>query len=122
MTPRQERGLIIAALCKLNRQKNGVWMVPSQTDEKLYTVNLEQNSCTCLDCQDGGFKCNHQFAVEFTIKRERGADGSVSETRSITFAEKKTYTQDWPAYNLAQTTEKHRFQELLFDLCQGALH
>jgi transposase len=119
MTPREERGLIIAALCKLNRQKNGVWMVPSQTDEKIYTVSLERNSCTCLDCTEGGFKCKHQFAVEFTIKREHGADGSVSETRSITFAEKKTYTQDWPAYNLAQTTEKHRFQELLFDLCRG---
>jgi hypothetical protein len=27
------------------------------------------------------------------------------------------YKQDWPRYNLAQTTEKSRFRELLFDLC-----
>jgi transposase len=116
MTPREERGLIIAALCRLER-KDGVWIVPSQTaSDKKYKVNMSQKTC---DCQETGFKCKHQFAVEYTIKRELGTDGSVSETRSVTFAEKKTYTQDWPAYNLAQTTEKHRFQELLFDLCRG---
>ena len=31
---------------------------------------------------------------------------------------KPTYKQDWPRYNLAQTTEKRRFRELLFDLCR----
>ena len=30
-----------------------------------------------------------------------------------------TSKQDWPRYNLAQTTEKSRFRELLFDRCQG---
>lgn len=30
---------------------------------------------------------------------------------------RKTYAQDWTNYNLAQTTEKTRFQELLFELC-----
>jgi transposase len=120
LTPREERGLIIAALCRLERTQEGVWIVPSQTAmEKKYRVNLSQKTCSCPDCQEGGYKCKHQFAVEFVIKRELGADGSVSETRSVTFAEKKTYTQNWPAYNLAQTTEKHRFRELLADLCRG---
>ena len=32
---------------------------------------------------------------------------------------KPTYKQDWPNYNKAQTTEKHRFQVLLADLCRG---
>jgi transposase len=119
MTGREERGLVIAALCKLNRTPEG-WMVPSQTNPaKQYRVDPEQGSCTCPDCKEGGWKCKHQFAVEYVIKRELAADGTVSETRSITFCEKKTYTQDWPAYNEAQTTEKHRFQELLFDLCRG---
>ena len=31
---------------------------------------------------------------------------------------KPTYKQDWPRDNLAQTTEKRRFRELLFDLCR----
>lgn len=66
-----------------------------------------------------GLKCKHQFAVEFTLKRELSDDGTVSETREITFAEKVTYTQNWPVYNEAQTTEKHRFQLLLADLCRG---
>jgi transposase len=43
----------------------------------------------------------------------------VSETRSITFAEKVTYSQNWPVYSQAQTTEKHRFQVLLADLCRS---
>ncbi len=32
---------------------------------------------------------------------------------------RKTYSQVWPAYNQAQTNEKARFQELLFELCQN---
>lgn len=117
MTPREERGFIIAALCKLDRKDNGAWLVPSQSAEKKYVVNLAAQTCTCPDHQDTGVKRKHQFAVEFTIKREHAADGTVSETRSITFAEKVTYTQNWPAYNEAQTHEKHRFQTLLADLC-----
>ena len=37
----------------------------------------------------------------------------------MTLTEKTVYKQDWRAYNLAQSTEKHRFQELLFDLTRG---
>src|SRR4051812_27380823 len=32
---------------------------------------------------------------------------------------RKTYPQQWHEYNLAQTNEKARLQELLFDLCTG---
>src|SRR5207247_8424196 len=52
------------------------------------------------------------------MKREVGTDGTVTETKSITFTEKVTYKQNWPAYNHAQSIEKDRLQELLFDLCQ----
>jgi transposase len=42
------------------------------------------------------------------------------ETKSITFEENRTtYPQVWPAYNLAQTTEKKRLQVLLQDLCKN---
>jgi transposase len=119
MTPREERGLVIAALCKLN--KNGdSWLVPSQSSgERTYRVDPVKQTCTCPDHQEAGHKCKHLFAVEITMKRECHADGTIIETRSVTMTERKTYKQDWPAYNLAQTTEKHRFQKLLFDLCQG---
>ena len=32
---------------------------------------------------------------------------------------RKTYPQDWPAYNAAQTSEKDTFMVLLADLCAG---
>jgi hypothetical protein len=53
------------------------------------------------------------------MKREYHSDGTVTDTKSITFTEKVTYKQDWTAYNRAQSIEKDRFQELLFDLCSG---
>src|SRR5260370_42231433 len=118
METREQRGIIIAALCKLAQQE-GRWIVPSQSGEKNYVVDPEQHTCTCPDHQETGFKCKHQWAVEFTLKRERLADGTIVEQQTFTFTEKKTYTQNWPAYNEAQTTEKRRFQVLLADLCRG---
>ena len=31
MNAREERGLVIAATCKLNRLSDGTWLVPSQS-------------------------------------------------------------------------------------------
>jgi hypothetical protein len=105
-------------VCKLNRTPQG-WLVPSQSKgETIYQVNPEKKTCTCPDHQEAGFKCKHLYAVEITAKREVHADGSITNTRSMTFTEKVTYKQDWPAYNLAQATEKRRLQVLLYDLCR----
>jgi transposase/predicted nucleic acid-binding Zn finger protein len=123
MDPRTQRGLVIAATAKLI-QKGKVWLVPSQSGKGKYTVcpDTETPFCSCPDFEDGcggTGRCKHLHAVTFTIQREHGEDGTVVETRTITLTEKKTYTQNWPAYNLAQTTEKRRVQELLRDLCRG---
>ncbi len=116
---REERGIIIAALCKLQRRDDGIWLVPSQSkNDKKYEVDPTHCTCTCPDHKEEGHKCKHLYAVEITIRREQNPDGTVTETRSITFTEKKTYKQDWPKYNEAQMTEKDRFQALLFDLCR----
>jgi len=116
---RQERGIIIAAHCKLHNH-DGVWIVPSQTGaDKRYTVDHTHGTCTCPDFQEWGYKCKHLYAVEITVKREFGSDGTITETKSITFTEKKVYKQNWPAYNEAQINEKHRFQVLLHSLCTG---
>src|SRR5437016_3705710 len=111
MDAREQRGLIIAAMCRLDR-KDGAWLVPSQSSqERKYAVRLEGNgSCTCPDHSENGHVCKHIRAVRITLKRELGMDGSIVETRQLLFEEKKVYRQDWPAYNLAQQTEKHRFQ------------
>jgi len=118
MDAREQRGLIIAALTKLNRTKDG-WIVPSQSCDKSYTVDPVAKTCTCPDHLQWGHKCKHLYAVEITIKREISADGTITETKSITFTEKRKYSQNWEAYNEAQRTEKSRFQVLLHELCQG---
>jgi transposase len=120
MDAREQRGLIIAATCRLHRNDDGTWTVPSQTNRDVvgYRVNLETKSCTCLDCTEGGFVCKHYYAASIVHQRDVLPDGTVIETRSVTLTEKKVYTQDWPAYNLAQATEKRRVQVLLQDLCR----
>lgn len=120
MNPREERGMVISALCRLSRTNDGVWLVPSQSGgERIYRVNLDSKSCTCPDHQEGGFICKHVYAASFTYKRDYLPNGDVIETKTFTMTEKKVYKQDWRAYNLAQSTEKHRFQQLLFDLTRG---
>ena len=47
-----------------------------------------------------------------------------TETGEVTLPEKKkrkTYKQDWRAYNTAQTTERERVPDLLYWLCQGCV-
>jgi transposase len=120
MNAREQRGLVIAAICKLSRNGDGKWFVPSQTVEgRKYQVDPDNGKCTCPDCQEAGFTCKHQFAVRFTIKRELDEGGNIVETSLFTFVEKKVYSQNWKAYNVAQATEKKRFQVLLHDLCRN---
>jgi transposase len=120
MDARQDRAICIAAMARLDRTADGVWLVPSQTSpERKYTVNLAKETCTCPDCTESGFVCKHLRAVKIVLKRELGMDGQITETKTFTVTEKKTYAQNWPLYNLAQSIEKDRFQTLLHELCQG---
>jgi transposase len=115
---RKQRGLQIAALCRI--EKNGRrWLVPSQSSPNRYQVWMTgaETHCNCPDHEERGCKCKHIYAVEYYIVRERHADGSVTESFTIKQT-RKTYPQNWPAYNEAQTTEKARFQALLADLCR----
>jgi transposase len=120
---REERGRVIAERCRIER-KGHVWIVPSQSGNGKYTVRTDSlyPTCTCPDYETHANKCKHLFAVEYTIRREEHADGSVTEERTVTVtdkttAERRTYTQDWPAYTKAQCREKDHFGELLSDLC-----
>src|SRR5436853_6245900 len=118
MEPREIKGLEIAAKSKLTRKGN-LWLVPSQTTkEQKYTVAVdgEKPECTCRDHEFTNDKCKHIFAVEYTIEREQTTDGqTVTETVKVT---RKTYSQNWPAYNAAQTQEKSQLQALLYELCR----
>ena len=122
MNAREERGLVIAATCRLNRNADGTWRVPSQssTETVYYTVNLESKACTCPDCKESGMVCKHYYAASIVHRRDVLPDGTVIEQSQFAFTEKRvTYKQDWPAYNIAQATEKRRVQVLLHDLCRN---
>src|SRR5437660_1027601 len=114
---RQQRGLEIAARNKLTRDGN-VWFVPSQAGKGKYQVDSEAKRCTCPDFEARQATCKHLFAVEFTIQREYTDDGET-QTFTETVTVKKTYKQEWSAYNRAQTHEKERFLSLLNELCKG---
>jgi len=116
MDARQERGLVIAATSKIEKNRLG-WKVPSQSGNGSYIVNLDHGEpfCTCPDFETHHLPCKHIHAVEFVIQRETKPDGSVTYTQSV----KMTCTQEWTAYNEAQTHEQERFVALLRDLCNG---
>src|ERR1700749_4187194 len=116
---REQRGLVIAATCKLAK-KNDFWVVPSQTGQGKYYVRPEgeKPSCTCPDHQEMGHVCKHIHAVKIVIQRELFADGTEVETKTVTMTEtvvRKTYSQPWREYNAAQVNEKDHFQTLLHD-------
>lgn len=121
MELREQRGLELAATKNIYR-RGGVWVVPSQTSGTSYEVNVltHVGSCTCPDYELRKIKCKHIYAVKFVMKREKNSDGTMTVTESLTVTEtKKTYPQNWAAYNEAQTEEQDRFQLLLADLCSG---
>jgi transposase len=117
MEPREQKALEIAAKSKLTR-KGDTWTVPSQAGPKKYTVdpNPQEPHCTCPDFEARQLRCKHIFAVEYTIQREQTSDGQTIVTESVRVTQ-KTYTQDWRAYNKAQTNEKSHFLAFLYELC-----
>jgi transposase len=126
MSLREAKGEDIAKKFRIVQSGN-LWLVPSQGGgKKNYKVDPENGSCTCPDFEYTGFKCKHQYAVEFTVRRETkrtfkvDAKGNTTTTETETVTVKrKTYPQVWPAYNQAQTKEKGVFLYLLHQLCQG---
>src|SRR5215204_1147267 len=125
MSIREAQGRDIADKARITKSGE-LYLVPSQSGGKKYKVDPVAGSCSCPDFEFTGFKCKHQYAVAFTVERERKtvietqADGAtkttVTETVKVT---RKTYPQDWPAYNMAQTKEKAIFLYLLHQLAQG---
>lgn len=124
MEAREIKGLEIAAKTKLTR-KGKMWLVPSQSGiPEKYSVELREENpqCTCRDFEFRNEPCKHIFAVRYTVEREesieQNADGETVVTESVKIV-RKTYTQNWPAYNAAQTHEKSELQGLLYELCRS---
>lgn len=110
---RKQRGFEIAKTTRIMRTEKGEWKVPSQTGEGFYLVisNGFEAKCTCHDHELRKCKCKHIWAVELIVTKEVDTEGNVT-TKTV----KKTYSQDWKNYNLAQQQEKKLFVKLLSDL------
>lgn len=121
---REQRGLEIAAKARLERSGDK-WFVPSQSNgganhggKYIVKPDVSDPHCTCPDHETRQIKCKHIWAVEFTIQREYTTDGE-KETFTETVKVRKTYKQEWTAYNAAQVNGKDQFQSLLRELCSG---
>lgn len=114
MEARQLKALEIAATSTITRSGDA-WLVPSQSCGSKYVVRLSPIFCTCPDFQKREQACKHLLAVLEFI--QHNATGQEIPTPEPT--KRKTYKQEWSAYNQAQRNEKAKFQELLFALCQN---
>ena len=119
-TTREERARQIAKMGGI-RRLGKQFVVPSQTpgaDLQSYLVDLGAQTCTCPDFELRRQPCKHVQAVAFWLALENG----VSDAGPIappTVPARKTYRQNWTAYNAAQTSEKARVELLLKTLCEG---
>src|SRR5215207_2661395 len=125
MSIREAKGRDIADRARIVKSGN-LYLVPSQSGKGKYKVDPATGSCSCPDFEFTQAKCKHMFAVAFTVERERKtvtetqADGATKTTVTETVkVSRKTYPQQWPAYNMAQTKEKGIFLYLLHQLSQG---
>jgi transposase len=116
---REERGRMLAKDKRIKHVAGTTWMVPSASHNSGgYLVNTLDASCTCPDHETRRTKCKHLWAVELMQTVETAPDGSTVITESVKVT-RKTYAQDWPAYNAAQCAEKEHVQTLLRALCDG---
>jgi transposase len=125
MSLREAKGRDIADRFKIVQQGN-LYLVPSQSGRGKYKVDAQAQRCSCPDFEIRHAKCKHLFAVEISIKRETKTttttkpNGQTTTTTTETVkVVRKTYKQEWPAYNKAQTMEKAQFIYLLHQLCLG---
>src|SRR5215218_3556881 len=125
MSIRQQKGLQIAQRAGIVQQGR-LWLVPSQSGKGKYKVDVEKKHCTCPDYDFRREPCKHLYAVEVVIEKAKttttttDAQGATTTTTTETVkVTRKTYAQDWPNYNAAQTQEKRLFLYLLHQLCKG---
>jgi len=121
---RLERAKLIAKNRQLRKAANGTWIVLSQTRPGTrYTVNPIPGTCSCPDYAQWELPCKHLYAVKMIdVPEPPNADRDAPkpvDADEVKLIKRKTYPQDWSAYNAAQIGEKETFQLLLRSLCDG---
>ncbi len=115
MNTRELKARAIVSTGRITRER-GIYRVPSQSGGGgCYRVTLDGlfPTCSCEDHDLTGVECKHIFAA--MLWRDEHQDGPTPEPPTL--PPRKTYKQDWPNYDKAQTREKDHFQLLLADLC-----
>ena len=110
---RKDKGLLIAQTNRITNTPKG-WKVSSQSGNGTYTVisNGFEAKCNCQDYETRHCKCKHIWAVEFIVTQQVDTNSDVDRTSTL----KKTYKQNWHAYDTAQINEKSTFLYLLKDI------
>jgi transposase len=118
MDMRELKALELAARAKIT-WTDGAWLVPSQSGNTPYRVTTwpGAEACTCDDFALRQSPCKHIIAAKLIEERDGKRQAPPIDTDTL--PERKTYKQNWPLYNLAQSVEKHRLQVLLADPCRG---
>lgn len=121
--PRFLRGLDIARRGGVRQLRRSLWSVNSASHAGHYLVDLAADvpACTCPDFEEHGgpveFKCKHAYAAMIHAKKIEVPAGMVE-----TSTERRTYKQQWAAYEAAQQHEREHFTTLLRDLCGGIVN
>lgn len=113
---REERGKAIAENGNVKKVASNSFKVKSQSGGGFYEVKTTESGMTC-DCPDfvyRGGKCKHIQATRYYLEIEKDTPtGTVIEKVHL------TYGQAWNAYNEAQKSEVHLFDDLLKDLVKA---
>ena len=112
---KEERAKIILSREKAIRKiKNGMFLVQSQSGFGWYKVRWNGKNwvCDCPDFVKNGHigPCKHIIALKLRLV------GYASIEEQETKVEKKTYTQNWSNYNMAQMQEFELFDQFLYQL------
>ncbi len=119
---RQQRGLAIAALAPIERRQSG-YLVPAQSKNGFYIVNLEGGdgpNCDCPDFQLYQRPCKHIYATQLALRREERTECGRAQKDGVhqpMATKQKTYPRNWRAYDNAQRNEQKHFEVLLRALC-----
>jgi hypothetical protein len=112
MNLREERGKQIAEAGQIKKNGQTRWLVPSQSSNARYFVdlaNVDEPVCWCPDYEERQMPYKHIYAVAYFVVQRTNPDGSTTVTETVTVTKRKTYPQNWPAYN---ATQKPRVLEL----------
>jgi len=112
---RVERAEVIArAPGQIEKVTESIYSVKAQSGDGVYLVSTEAGrwKCLCPDFTSHNLPCKHVLAVQLKLKGitvQAAFEGESKRPR-------RTYRQDWHAYNEAQKAEPRQFGKVLNDL------